>query len=314
MNALAAQAVAPATEAFCRTSSSGRRLACLVVFRRPADLRGRPSSASRTSTSWVSATTAPSTSSGLGNYRQLVHDPAFWQALRKHRALHRDRRPDARHRVAGDRHRAQPQARSRFFPRACASSTSSRRSPRSSRSRLIWGYLYNSQFRSLQLPACPRSASGPCCSGCPIRQSRSCRSRSLRSGAARALDIIIFLAALQSIPQGSTTRAAVRSTARASDGRLFDVTIPLLKFAIFFVTVTTLISWMQFFDEPYVLTKRRAGQLDHVDSRSYIYQQGLPATTSSGFRLGPRRSSSSRSSRSSRDSSCAHERGELSVG
>jgi multiple sugar transport system permease protein len=47
-----------------------------------------------------------------------------------------------------------------------------------------------------------------------------------------------------------------------------------MRFAIFFVTVTTLIGWMQFFDEPYVLTQ--GGPVHATTSMSlYIYQEGF---------------------------------------
>jgi multiple sugar transport system permease protein len=52
------------------------------------------------------------------------------------------------------------------------------------------------------------------------------------------------------------------------------VTLPLLRFAIFFVTVTTTISWLQFFDEPFVLTD--GGPLGATTSASiFLYKEGF---------------------------------------
>ena len=56
--------------------------------------------------------------------------------------------------------------------------------------------------------------------------------------------------------------------------QVFKITIPLLKFSIFFVTVTTLIGWFQFFEEPFIMTK--GGPLDSTVSVAlFIYQNGF---------------------------------------
>jgi multiple sugar transport system permease protein len=50
--------------------------------------------------------------------------------------------------------------------------------------------------------------------------------------------------------------------------------VPLLRFAIFFVTVTTIIAWGQFFDEPFVLTD--GGPLGSTTSVSiFLYKEGF---------------------------------------
>ena len=52
------------------------------------------------------------------------------------------------------------------------------------------------------------------------------------------------------------------------------ITVPLLRFAIFFVTVTTAIAWLQFFDEAYVLTA--GGPLGATTSISlFIFNEGF---------------------------------------
>ncbi|WP_349549559.1 carbohydrate ABC transporter permease [Leuconostoc pseudomesenteroides] len=67
------------------------------------------------------------------------------------------------------------------------------------------------------------------------------------------LNMLIFLAALQGVPKDYYEAAEL-------DGanwwqQTMHITIPSMKFSIFFVSVTTLIGWFQFFDEPFVMTK-----------------------------------------------------------
>ena len=82
--------------------------------------------------------------------------------------------------------------------------------------------------------------------------SRSSRSRIVAIWRATGLNIIIFLAALQGVPKEYLEAAALDG---ASEWRITrSIVVPLLRFAIFFVTVTTIIAWLQFFDEPFVLT------------------------------------------------------------
>jgi len=67
--------------------------------------------------------------------------------------------------------------------------------------------------------------------------------------------------------------------------RFRHITVPLLRPTILFVTVTTVIGYVQFFEEPYVMT--RGGPLDSTVSISmFTYQQfgfgnyGFAAATS----------------------------------
>ncbi|MBN6205195.1 sugar ABC transporter permease, partial [Ralstonia pickettii] len=72
------------------------------------------------------------------------------------------------------------------------------------------------------------------------------------------LNMIIFLAALQGIPKDYYEAAEIDGANGFQ--KMLYVTLPLLRFATFFVTVTTLIGWIQFFEEPFVMTQ--GGPLD----------------------------------------------------
>jgi multiple sugar transport system permease protein len=205
---------------------------------------------------------------GLANYRQLVHDPTFWQALRNTALYIGVGVPTL---VVGSLAIAIALNRSAsrffralrvfyFFPAITAIVAIS----------LIWGYLYNSQFGLFNYLLSEVGLGPVQWLSDPTIAKFSVALVAVWRGS--GLDIIIFLAALQSIPPEYYEAASLDG---ASDRRqVFDITIPLLKFAIFFVTVTTLISWMQFFDEPYVLTN--GGPVNATTSISlYIYHQGF---------------------------------------
>ncbi|KRM79605.1 fructose-amino acid permease [Lapidilactobacillus dextrinicus DSM 20335] len=86
------------------------------------------------------------------------------------------------------------------------------------------------------------------------------------------LNMLIFLAALQGVPR-SLYEAAELDGANWWKQTL-HITIPSLGFSIFFVTVTTLIGWFQFFDEPFVMTK--GGPLNSTNSVAlFVYQNGF---------------------------------------
>jgi multiple sugar transport system permease protein len=86
------------------------------------------------------------------------------------------------------------------------------------------------------------------------------------------LNIIIFLAALQGVPKDYLEAASLDGAGEWR--KTFSITVPLLRFAIFFVTVTTIISWGQFFDEPFVLTD--GGPLGATTSVSiFLYKEGF---------------------------------------
>src|SRR6267378_3485459 len=177
---------------------------------------------------------------GLGNYRKLFGDPVFWSSLRN----------------------------TAFFiaigvPTIIVSSLTVAIS-------LIWGYLYNTQFGlfnyllSLVGVGPVQWLSDPLVAKFSVALVAVWR--------ASGLDIVIFLAALQAIPHEYYEAASMDGAGEVR--KIFDITIPLLRFAIFFVTVTTLINWMQFFDEPYVLTQ--GGPVHATSSISlYIFQEGF---------------------------------------
>lgn len=86
------------------------------------------------------------------------------------------------------------------------------------------------------------------------------------------LNMIIFIAALQGIPK-SYYEAAQLDGANLWQ-QVTQITIPMLRFAIFFVSITTMIGWLQFFEEPFVMTE--GGPLDGTLSVAlFIYQNGF---------------------------------------
>ncbi|MCC3374286.1 carbohydrate ABC transporter permease [Cohnella sp. REN36] len=86
------------------------------------------------------------------------------------------------------------------------------------------------------------------------------------------LNMIIFIAALQGVPK-SYYEAAELDGANTWQ-QVTRITIPMLRFAIFFVSVTTMIGWLQFFEEPFVMTQ--GGPLDGTLSVAlFIYQNGF---------------------------------------
>lgn len=86
------------------------------------------------------------------------------------------------------------------------------------------------------------------------------------------LNMIIFLAALQGIPK--TYYEAAQLDGANTWQQLTKITIPLLSFAIFFVSITTMIGWLQFFEEPFIMTN--GGPLDSTTSVAlFIYRNGF---------------------------------------
>lgn len=86
------------------------------------------------------------------------------------------------------------------------------------------------------------------------------------------LNMLIFLAALQGIPKDFCEAAELDGASWWQ--QTIHITIPSLKFSIFFVSVTTLIGWFQFFDEPFVMTK--GGPLGSTNSVAlFVYQNGF---------------------------------------
>ncbi|WP_130859082.1 MULTISPECIES: carbohydrate ABC transporter permease [Gracilibacillus] len=86
------------------------------------------------------------------------------------------------------------------------------------------------------------------------------------------ISMLIFLAALQSIPKMYYEAADIDGANRWQ--KLTKITLPSMRFATFFVVVTTLIGWFQFFEEPFVMTE--GGPLNGTNSIAlFIYQEGF---------------------------------------
>lgn len=205
---------------------------------------------------------------GLANYRALFRDPVFWESLRNTALFVGIGVPSilvSSLTVAIALNRSQSRFFRAlrvfyFFPAITAIVAIS----------LIWGYLYNTQFGLLNYLLSLVGAGPVQWLSDPVIAKFSVALVAIWR--ASGLDIVIFLAALQSIPHEYYEAASIDGAGEWR--KIFDITVPLLKFAIFFVTVTTLINWMQFFDEPYVLTQ--GGPVHATTSVSlYIFQQGF---------------------------------------
>jgi multiple sugar transport system permease protein len=135
---------------------------------------------------------------------------------------------------------------------------------------VVWSYLYNPQFglfnyllKLLHLPAVPW-----------LQDPTMAKISLIILALWRAIGVnmIIFLAALQGIPKEYYEAAQLDG----ANGwkQLTKITIPLLRYAIFFVSITTMIGWLQFFEEPFIMTK--GGPLDSTTSVAlFIYQNGF---------------------------------------
>jgi multiple sugar transport system permease protein len=135
---------------------------------------------------------------------------------------------------------------------------------------LVWGYLYNTQFGLLNYLLSLVGAEPVQWLSDPVLAKFSVALVAVWRGT--GLSIIIFLAALQGIPKEYREAAALDGAGEWKT--TVSVVIPLLRFAIFFVTVTTTIAWLQFFDEPFVLTD--GGPLGATTSASiFLYKEGF---------------------------------------
>ena len=82
--------------------------------------------------------------------------------------------------------------------------------------------------------------------------------------------MIIFLAGLQGVPAQLHEAAAIDGAGAWQ--RFRHVTLPLLRPTLLFVSVTTAIGYLQFFEEPFVMTS--GGPLNSTISLSmYTYKQ-----------------------------------------
>lgn len=135
---------------------------------------------------------------------------------------------------------------------------------------VVWSYLYNPQLglfnhilNLLNLPEVPWLQD-------PIMAKISLILLALWR--AIGINMIIFLAALQGIPK--TYYEAAQLDGANNWKQLTKITIPLLRYAIFFVSITTMIGWLQFFEEPFVMTN--GAPLDSTTSVAlFIYRNGF---------------------------------------
>ncbi|MEW9553240.1 carbohydrate ABC transporter permease [Nonomuraea sp. NPDC050783] len=207
---------------------------------------------------------------GPENYRELMADPAFWQALANTGAFALVGVPSV---VAVSLAVALLLNRSDhpffralrafyFVPAVTAIVAVS----------LVWGYLYNAQFGLLN-HLLSLAGLGPVrWLTDPVVVKLSVALVAIWRGT--GLNIVIFLAALRAIPREYLEAAALDGASELR--RTVSIVLPLLRFAILFVTVTTTIGWLQFFDEPFVLT--RGGPLGASTSVSlFLYQEGFSA-------------------------------------
>lgn len=135
---------------------------------------------------------------------------------------------------------------------------------------LVWSYLYNTQFGLLNYLLSLVGAKPVQWLSDPTLAKFSVGLVAVWRGT--GLNIIILLAAMQGIPRDYYEAAALDGATAWQRTRF--VTVPLLSYALFFVTVTTLIGWLQFFDEPFVLTD--GGPLGRTTSVSlFIYKEGF---------------------------------------
>lgn len=135
---------------------------------------------------------------------------------------------------------------------------------------LVWGYLYNTQFGLFNYLLSLVGIDQVQWLSDPWLSKFSVALVAIWRGT--GLNIIIFLAALQGVPKEYLEAASLDGAGGMR--QTWSITIPLLRFAIFFVSVTTTISWLQFFDEPFVLTD--GGPLGATTSASiFLYKEGF---------------------------------------
>jgi multiple sugar transport system permease protein len=208
---------------------------------------------------------------GLENYVELLRDPAFWQALGNTAIFALLGVPSVIV-VSLVIALALNRSQSRFF-RALRSFYFVPAITAIVAVALVWGYLYNTQFGLFNyllslvgLPPVQWLSD-------PVVVKFSVAAVAIWRGL--GLNVIIFLAALQGVPKEYLEAASIDGAGALR--RTWSIVIPLLRFAIFFVTITTVIAWLQFFDEPFVLTK--GGPLGASTSIAlFLYQKGFSSS------------------------------------
>lgn len=135
---------------------------------------------------------------------------------------------------------------------------------------VVWGFLYNTEYGLFNYVLSLVNVDKVPWLEQPVLAKLSLIVLAVWKGI--GINMIIFLAALQGIPNSYYEAARIDGAKRWQV--LVYITIPLLRYSIFFVTVTTLIGWLQFFEEPFIMTK--GGPLDGTVSMAlFIYQRGF---------------------------------------
>lgn len=135
---------------------------------------------------------------------------------------------------------------------------------------VVWGFLYNTNYGLLN-----NILNGLGLEGLRWLQDPILAKISLIILAvwkAIGINMLIFLAALKGIPKSYYEAAKIDGAKKFQTLRY--ITLPQLRFSTFFVTITTLIGWIQFFEEPMVMTS--GGPLGQTNSMAlFIYQNGF---------------------------------------
>ncbi|WP_274648475.1 carbohydrate ABC transporter permease [Paenibacillus humicola] len=135
---------------------------------------------------------------------------------------------------------------------------------------VVWGYLYNPSIGLFNFLLGKLHLAGVPWLTDPVMAKISLIILALWRGI--GLNMIIFIAAIQGIPKSYYEAAQLDGANRWQ--QLFRITLPMLRFAIFFVSITTTIGWLQFFEEPFIMTN--GGPLDSTTSVSlFIYRNGF---------------------------------------
>lgn len=135
---------------------------------------------------------------------------------------------------------------------------------------VVWGFLYNTNYGLLNTILNGFGIDGLRWLQDPLLAKVSLVI--LAVWRAIGLNMLIFLAALKGIPKSYYEAAKIDGAKRFQCLRY--ITLPQLRFSTFFVTITTLIGWIQFFEEPMIMTE--GGPLGQTNSMAlFIYQNGF---------------------------------------
>lgn len=135
---------------------------------------------------------------------------------------------------------------------------------------VVWGFLYNTNYGLFNYVIESLGGTGLRWLQDPILAKVSLII--LAVWKAIGINMLIFLAALKGIPRSYYEAAQIDGVNRWQSFRF--ITLPLLSFSTFFVTITTLIGWIQFFEEPMIMTE--GGPLNETLSMAlFIYKNGF---------------------------------------